>query len=205
MDLTISSVLLVALFPLFLAVAILIKLFSPGPVFFKQQRVGYSGRIFMLWKFRTMKPNGDSSAHREYMAKLIKLDPDKEISDAPMVKLDDPRVTRIGKFLRFTYIDELPQLINVFRGEMSLVGPRPPTPYEVAEYTRWHTGRFDAFPGMTGLWQVSGKNRLTFRQMARLDIRYSQQLSWLLDVKILLSTPLVIASQIIKDRKTGKE
>ena len=106
-----------------------------------------------------------------------------------------------GKILRKTYLDELPQLINVLRGEMSLVGPRPPIPYEVSEYMQWHEGRFDIIPGMTGLWQISGKNNLTFKEMVRLDIRYSRSLSFISDMKILLMTPIVIISELIAAKK----
>ena len=122
-----------------------------------------------------------------------------------MLKLDDKnsQIIPFGKFLRKTCLDELPQLINVLRGEMSLVGPRPPIPYEAVEYSMWHNGRFDAVPGMTGLWQVNGKNRLTFKEMIRLDIRYARQLSLWLDLKILLKTPFAIITQI-KDASQGK-
>jgi lipopolysaccharide/colanic/teichoic acid biosynthesis glycosyltransferase len=121
-----------------------------------------------------------------------------------MAKLDDndPQIIPFGKLLRKTYLDELPQFINVLFGEMSLVGPRPPIPYEVAEYIKWHNGRFDAMPGMTGLWQVSGKNKLTFQEMVRLDISYSRNLSFLRDLKILLLTPLVILSELIESLRT---
>ena len=117
-----------------------------------------------------------------------------------MSKLDDsnPQIIPFGKLLRKTYLDELPQFINVLRGEMSLVGPRPPIPYEVAEYIKWHKGRFDAIPGMTGLWQVSGKNKLGFQEMVRLDISYSRNLSFLFDLKILLLTPFAILSELIE-------
>jgi len=120
-------------------------------------------------------------------------------AEKPMVKLDDhnPQIVPLGKILRKTYIDELPQLLNVLRGEMSMVGPRPPIPYEVKEYRQWHNGRFDTVPGMTGLWQVSGKNRLTFKEMVRLDIRYGRRLSFLSDIRILVRTPYVILSEII--------
>ena len=143
--------------------------------------------------------NCNPSDHRQYYARLINSCNIGNDSDERMLKLDnqDPNIIPFGKFLRNTCLDELPQLLNVLWGDMSLVGPRPPIQYEVAEYSRWHNGRFDAVPGMTGLWQVSGKNRLTFKEMVRLDIRYTRNLSFIGDVKILLMTPLAILSELI--------
>ena len=190
---------LILLSPVFLLVSALIKIMSPGPVFFKQERVGYGGKQFNFWKFRTMKVNADTSAHRQYFAGLINGAKDAEGgSDQPMAKLDDdnPQIIPFGRILRKSCLDELPQLINVLCGDMSLVGPRPPIPYEVEEYVRWHKGRFDSVPGMTGLWQVSGKNRLTFKEMVRLDIRYSKNLSFFSDLKILMMTPIAIFSEL---------
>lgn len=188
---------LIILFPVFLLVAATIKSVSSGPVFFKQQRIGYGGMLFKLWKFRTMKVNAEARHHQQYLAGLIKCGSNGEKTCLPMEKLDnEPQIIPFGNLLRQTYIDELPQLINVLIGEMSLVGPRPPIPYEVEVYMRWHKGRFDTVPGMTGLWQVSGKNRLTFKEMVRLDIRYSKNLSFFSDVKILAMTPIAIISEI---------
>ena len=187
-----SSIGLILLSPLFLLTAALIKIMSPGPVFFRQGRVGHSGKIFTFLKFRTMKVNNDATTHRKYLKELINGDSDV---DKPMKKLgNDSRIIPMGKFLRKSCIDELPQLINVIRGEMSLVGPRPCIPYEAEEYLRWHTRRFDITPGMTGLWQVNGKNHTTFKKMIRLDIKYAEQLSFWLDTKILLKTPIVVLS-----------
>ena len=189
---------LIVLSPLMLLTAVFIKIVSPGPVFFKQQRMGYIGKTFTMWKFRTMKVNADTSSHQHYLTKLI-VDAahNSEKSAQPMRKVvDDSQIIPFGKLLRRTFIDELPQLINVLRGEMSLVGPRPPIPYEVEKYLCWHEQRLEAVPGMTGLWQVSGKNHLTFNEMVRLDIQYCRGRSFWLDVKILLMTPLVIVSQI---------
>ena len=170
---------------------------SPGPIFFCQERIGCGGKRFTFIKFRTMTPNCDTTTHQQYFGDLIKCD---DPDSTPMAKLDDsnPQIIPFGKLLRKTYLDELPQLINVLRGDMSLVGPRPPIPYEVAEYVKWHNGRFDAVPGMTGLWQVSGKNKLAFQEMVRLDISYSRNLSLLSDLKILLLTPLAILSELIE-------
>ncbi len=192
-----ASVCLLLLSPFFLCVAIYIKVVSPGPIFFKQQRIGYGGHPFTFLKFRTMRQGADSSEHQAYLATLINGDSDKKDADKPMVKLDhDPQIIPGGNLLRKSCLDELPQLFNVLLGEMSLVGPRPPIPYEVKEYHSWHRGRFNALPGMTGLWQVSGKNRLTFREMVRLDIRYAKERSLWLDVKILFRTPLAILEQL---------
>jgi len=189
---------LVVLSPFLLLIALIIKIVSPGPVLFKQPRVGYMGRTFRMWKFRTMKIDADPSNHRQYVAKLINgAAQNDRSSEVPMTKLDhDPQIILFGRMLRKTCIDELPQLVNVLRGEMSLVGPRPPIPYETEVYLHWHNGRLHILPGMTGLWQVSGKNRLTFKQMVRLDIQYARQQSLWLDIKIILKTPFAIATQI---------
>ena len=185
--------------PLMLLISLLIKILSPGPVLFKQERMGFGGKSFQFLKFRTMKLNADETKHQQYLAQLINGDSTKVKSEKIMTKLDvsNDEILPFGRILRNTGLDELPQLINVLLGDMSLVGPRPPILYEVEEYLRWHNGRFDSVPGMTGLWQVSGKNRLTFKEMVRLDIRYSKQLSFWLDVKILLMTPAAIFSQIM--------
>ena len=189
---------LILLSPLMLAAAVVIKIVSPGPAFFRQQRVGYMGKIFYIWKFRTMEVDADTSVHQKYLAELINdAACNKGKSSKPMTKLDDDmQIIPFGRILRQTYFDELPQLLNVLRGEMSLVGPRPPIPYEVEEYLSWHKERIDVVPGMTGLWQVSGKNRLTFNEMVRLDVQYWRTKSVWLDIKILLKTPLAIISQM---------
>jgi lipopolysaccharide/colanic/teichoic acid biosynthesis glycosyltransferase len=182
-----SSVLLLAS-PVMLLTAAIIKVMSRGPVFYRQKRVGLGGSTFDMLKFRTMKVNNDKAGHERYLSTLIN-------SDAPMKKLDgaDKRIIPFGRIMRACSIDELPQLLNVLLGDMSLVGPRPCLPNEAEEYLRWHSERFDVPPGMTGLWQVSGKNSLTFREMVRLDITYSRNISLANDVKILLRTPLVVA------------
>ena len=193
-----SCIGLVVFTPLFLVVAALIKIVSPGPVFFKQTRIGYGAKEFNFWKFRTMKVNADTTSHQKYLCELINEEYEEgEECPKPMVKQDKQNLNIIpfGHFLRNSCIDELPQLINVLLGDMSLVGPRPPIPYEVEEYLIWHKGRFDGLPGMTGLWQVSGKNRLTFKEMIRLDIQYERQMSLLTDIKILLMTPLAILNE----------
>ena len=187
---------LVVLSPLFILVALIIKVCYGGPVIFKQQRVGYSGRIFTMWKFRTMTRGAENSLHQQYMSSLINC-ANEEGSAKAMTKLDsDLPVTGFGRMLRATSVDELPQLINILCGDMTLIGPRPPTIYEVENYLRWYCERFSTVPGMTGLWQVSGKNKLTFLEMIRLDIRYVRGLSLWLDIMILLKTPLVIVYDI---------
>ncbi len=185
-----SLFLLVILSPLLLAVALAIKLSSPGPVFFKQDRVGQSGRVYKFWKFRSMVHNYDTTEHREYLKSLIRSGDRVGDSGVPMKKLDrvNTEITAVGRLIRRTSIDELPQLFNVLRGEMSLVGPRPCVPYEAAEFLLWHTRRFDSVPGMTGLWQVRGKNRTTFKEMVRLDINYGLHQSLLFELKIFLLT-----------------
>lgn len=179
------------LIPLGLVVAGLIKWVSPGPVLFKQERVGHNGRRFMCLKFRTMKVNSDVKVHQGHLNNLIK-------SNGPMQKLDvkgDPRLIPCGLLLRSLGIDELPQLINVLRGDMSLVGPRPCIPYEFDQFPEEYKGRCATLPGLTGLWQVSGKNRLTFEQMMDLDLQYVRRKSLWLDVAILLRTTPAIFVQ----------
>ena len=194
MDVTGSLAGLVVLSPLFIFIIVYIKLVSPGPAFFSQERVGYEGRLFRFIKFRTMHVNIDSSGHNSHLKDLIG-------SDKPMVKLDnrnDPRIIPGGKILRKLAIDEFPQLVNILKGEMSLVGPRPCIPYEAEEYLRWHARRFDIIPGLTGLWQVSGKNKLTFMQMIRLDIAYARNMSLLGDLFIILKTGPAIIEMVLE-------
>jgi exopolysaccharide biosynthesis polyprenyl glycosylphosphotransferase len=194
-DIVGSCILLLAFSPLLAAIALAIKLGSKGPVIFEQERVGWLGRRFKCLKFRTMYANNDPKIHREYVERLITAEAAKEngTEAEPVVYkiTSDPRVTPIGKFLRKTSLDEFPQFWNVLRGEMSLVGPRPPVPYEFELYDAWHRRRvFEMKPGVTGLWQVSGRSRVSFDDMVRLDLRYSQRWSLWLDLKILLATPL---------------
>jgi lipopolysaccharide/colanic/teichoic acid biosynthesis glycosyltransferase len=201
MDLVLAFLLLLMLFPVFLMTGILIKLLSPGPVLFKQKRVGYLGRPFVVWKFRTMKMDAENEVHRKHLNNLIH-------GEIPMTKLDDVKDNRIipfGRWLRSTGIDELPQLMNVIRGEMSLIGPRPCIPYEVSEYDPWQKVRCRAVPGLTGLWQVSGKNKTTHKEMIRLDIAYCRNQSLWMDLKILLKTPTAIFRQAVGHPKTTKK
>jgi exopolysaccharide production protein ExoY len=186
------------LFPVWLPIMTLIALWvavtSPGPIFYRQPRIGFKGRRFMLIKFRTMKVNAETHIHEAYLEHLI-------ISDRPMIKLDatgDPRLIPGGKFLRATGLDELPQIFNVLKGEMSLVGPRPCTVGEFERYSPEQRARVNALPGLTGLWQVNGKNRTTFRQMIEMDIFYSRNISLSLDLKIILRTPPAILGQFFE-------
>ena len=187
---------LILLSPVMLCVAAIVKLTSPGPVFFRQQRVGAAGRTFTMFKFRSMQVNCDHRIHQQYVEGFIQSAPGMTSGKEAIFKLvNDPRLTPVGDFLRRSSIDELPQLFNVLRGEMSLVGPRPPLPYEVARYKRWHRRRvLEAKPGMTGLWQVTGRSRTTFDDMVRLDLRYAAKSSVWIDVKILLATPKAVLS-----------
>jgi exopolysaccharide biosynthesis polyprenyl glycosylphosphotransferase len=190
-DILIATLALVVLAPLWAAIALLIKLDSRGPVLYRQERVGMDGRIFLFLKFRTMRIDSDDREHREYQRRYITGEPDTNLGDSlhPVYKLHtDPRVTRVGRVLRRMSLDELPQLLNVLRGDMSVVGPRPPIPYEVEAYALWHRKRLDMKPGMTGLWQVSGRNRLSFDEMVTLDLFYIENWSLWLDIKIMLRT-----------------
>jgi exopolysaccharide biosynthesis polyprenyl glycosylphosphotransferase len=188
-----SLVALTLLSPLYIIIAIAIKLTSKGPVFFKQDRVGQFGKHFAFLKFRSMYNKNDTKIHEEYVRRLIsgKEDGQGANSDGVVFKIkDDPRVTPVGKFLRKTSLDEIPQFFNVLKGEMSLVGPRPPIPYEVEVYEAWHRRRIlVAKPGITGLWQVEGRSRTKFDEMVRLDLRYAKKWSPWLDIKLLLRTP----------------
>lgn len=194
LDIVGSAFGLILFAPVFLCVAAIVKLTSKGPVFFRQLRVGEAGRPFTMFKFRTMQLDCDHKMHQQYVEGFIQSVP-MTSGDAPFKIVNDPRVTPVGDFLRRSSIDELPQLWNVLRGEMSLVGPRPPLPYEVVRYKRWHRRRvLEAKPGMTGLWQVTGRSRTTFDDMVRLDLRYAANCSVWTDLKILLATPRAVLS-----------
>ena len=188
-----SLIALMLLSPLLIAIAVVIKLTSKGPMLFKQTRVGQYGVRFTFLKFRSMYFRNDPKIHQDYVRQLISGKEDKKRMDAggSVYKIkDDPRITPVGKFLRKTSLDELPQFLNVLMGEMSLVGPRPPIPYEVEAYDIWHRRRFlEAKPGITGLWQVEGRSTTKFDEMVRLDLRYAKIWSPWLDIKILLRTP----------------
>jgi lipopolysaccharide/colanic/teichoic acid biosynthesis glycosyltransferase len=187
-----SLTFLLLFLPLLLVLGLLVKLNSRGPVLFRQVRLGYKGKPFTLLKFRTMYVDADHALHQTYMSWFINASDSSVASEdrAPFKMYNDPRVTSMGAFLRKTSFDELPQLWNVLRGEMSLVGPRPPIGYEVDQYEPWHRRRvMDVKPGMTGLWQIAGRSRTTFDQMVRLDLRYAKTCSLWNDIRILFATP----------------
>ena len=197
MDIVGSLMVLILASPVFAIVALAIKLTSRGPIFFKQQRVGQYGVPFSLLKFRSMYADSDCSTHKEYVLQLIAGVAERKPSNGNgqgVYKLtSDSRVTAVGAFLRRTSLDEVPQFINVLRGEMSLVGPRPPIDYEVESYDLWHRRRLmEAKPGITGLWQVNGRNRIAFDDMVRLDLMYAKSWSPWLDVRILARTPRAV-------------
>ncbi|MBV9998646.1 MAG: sugar transferase [Verrucomicrobia bacterium] len=182
--------------PLMLAIALWIMIVSPGPIFFQQERVGYRRRHFMILKFRTMKVNVETLSHERHLDHLM-------ASDRPMAKLDaagDPRIIRGGRVLRALGLDELPQLLNVLRGEMSLVGPRPCTVHEFARYQPWQQERVNVPPGLTGYWQVNGKNRTTFTEMINLDIFYTKNMSLWLDLAIIIKTLPAVITQFLETR-----
>ena len=180
-----------------LVVALLTSLTSPGPIFFQQERVGFRGRKFKLYKFRTMHASAETACHRDHFAELVR-------SNTPMQKMDargDSRLIPGGWLLRATGLDELPQIINVLRGDMSVVGPRPCIPYEYEQYTAQQRERFASVPGLTGLWQVSGKNRTTFEEMIRLDVEYARRKSLGLDLKIIAMTLPALYTQVTDVQK----
>jgi exopolysaccharide production protein ExoY len=184
LDICLVLIAIPSLLPTLLIISILIKASSRGPVLFKQERVGFLGKRFMIYKFRTMAHGADTIAHEEHVGNLI-------AANGPMTKLDargDNRLIPVGRLLRAVGLDELPQLFNVLRGEMSIVGPRPCLPGEYAMYLPWQKERFRTLPGLTGLWQVSGKNRTTFNEMIEFDIQYVRMRSLRFDLKIMLKT-----------------
>jgi lipopolysaccharide/colanic/teichoic acid biosynthesis glycosyltransferase len=182
-------------------VALIIRIGSAGPILFKQKRVGHLGKEFVCYKFRTMQVNAETSTHQHYTSQLIE-------SQAPMTKMDannDARLIPLGAFIRSTGMAELPQFLNILKAEMSLVGPRPCVPYEFEKYKPWHKRRLDAVPGLTGLWQVSGKNRTTFEEMVRLDIRYSRERNLLMDLIIIAKTLPALWTQVMETRAMRKQ
>jgi lipopolysaccharide/colanic/teichoic acid biosynthesis glycosyltransferase len=189
-EIAFSGLLLAVLSPLLVLIAIAVRLDSPGRVMFRQVRLGRRARPFRMYKFRTMRRDADSSLHADFVREMIR---GRDISagedEARIYKIHpDPRVTRVGRLLRRTSLDELPQLINVLRGDMTLVGFRPPIPYEVDNYPDWYHRRFDGRPGITGLWQVSGRNERSYEEMVRLDIEYINRRSVLSDLRVLART-----------------
>ena len=194
-DIVFAGAVILVLAPVLIAVAIAIRLDSHGPALFRQRRVGYGEREFTLFKFRSMRPDADPRGHREYVTALIR---GKAANGGRknLYKLAvDDRITPVGRWIRRWSLDELPQLFNVIAGDMSLVGPRPAIPYEVAEYPSWYLDRFSVKPGLTGLWQVSGRNERTYEEMVRLDIEYAERRSLLLDLSIIARTPLTVLAR----------
>jgi lipopolysaccharide/colanic/teichoic acid biosynthesis glycosyltransferase len=197
LDVAASLTLLLLLSPILLLIAVLLKLTSPGPILFRQERVGRGAKPFAMLKFRSMRVNADPALHHAFVTKFIRSSAQLHPAgrEALFKLTNDPRVTPLGRILRKTSLDELPQLWNVLRGDMSLVGPRPPLRYEVEQYQPWHWRRVrDAKPGITGLWQVNGRSRTTFDEMVRLDLRYVRTCSFWTDIKILLATPRAVIS-----------
>jgi len=180
--------------PIMLLLMLVTKVASSGPVFYRQRRIGLGGRQFMIWKFRTMKVSAETQTHERYYEELIR-------TNCPMTKLDangDARLAPFGRILRASGLDELPQIFNVLAGEMSLVGPRPCLPNEFAIYEPWQRERVNGLPGLTGLWQVSGKDKTTFNEMVKMDLAYLSKMSILLDVKIMLKTTVTILGQVFE-------
>lgn len=200
LDVGVILLALPVLVPVAIVIGIIIRTVSTGPILFKQERVGYRGRRFMCFKFRTMHCGAETATHQGHLQQLMD-------ANVPMTKLDskgDSRIIPLGRLLRSSGLDELPQLVNVLKGEMSLVGPRPCLPYEAAKYQPWQMERFNAAPGLTGLWQVSGKNRTTFTRMMQLDIEYARTKSLFLDLKIILKTVPALAVQMRESRAQKK-
>ncbi len=195
-DLAAGALALAMTSPLFLVLAILIKRSGPGPVFFVQERIGKDGQRFRFYKFRTMRHHSDDAIHRQFAAMFINGEPAgcRQGNSSRIYKMtDDPRVTCVGRWLRKTSLDELPQLINIVKGEMSFVGPRPPIAYELEHYQQWHYERLKVTPGLTGLWQVSGRSNVPFDEMVRLDLHYINNWSLGMDLRILARTlPVVV-------------
>ena len=191
LDLVVSIAALVLGAPLFLVVALAVRLTSPGPVFFRQRRAGLRGEPFTVLKFRTMWDGASESPHRDYVSSLVRARSDTP-RDGIFKLVGDSRVTRVGRLLRRTGLDELPQLLNVIRGEMSVVGPRPPLEYEVELYEPWQLERLAVKPGLTGLWQVSGRNALDYVDMCTKDIEYIRQWSFAGDLAIVARTPFAM-------------
>ena len=195
-DFTVAMLSTLALAPVFLIIAFLVKRSSPGPVLYVQERLGHNGQPFRFYKFRSMRHDADDAIHRQFAAMFINGDDDgchQRNGGKQLFKLErDPRITTIGYWLRRTSLDELPQLLNIIRGDMSLVGPRPPIAYEIENYQPWHLERLKVTPGLTGLWQVMGRSQVSFDEMVHLDLHYINHWSLLLDLQILLRTVPVV-------------
>jgi len=200
LDIFITLGLLLAFGPLMLLIALGIRISSPGPIFYRQIRSGKDGKPFRMLKFRSMQVTNNPDLHREYVQKLIRENLDPHQLGTPSLKMkSDARITGVGKYLRKFSLDELPQFINVLKGEMSIVGPRPPLPYEYEVYSDWHKRRLSVLPGITGVWQTTAHNTVSFEDMVRIDIEYIQNMSLWLDLKIILLTPI----EMIRGKGSG--
>jgi lipopolysaccharide/colanic/teichoic acid biosynthesis glycosyltransferase len=190
-DYLLATILLILTSPLFLIFSMGIKIHSPGPVFYYQQRIGKDGRPFRMVKFRSMRVNADTNLHRDYVQSLIKKNLGPVDLGKATLKLEaDPRMTGLGSILRSFGLDELPQLINVLKGEMSIVGPRPSLDYELEVYEEWHKKRLSVLPGITGVWQVTAHNTVPFNEMVQIDLNYIREANLWLDLKVMLLTPI---------------
>ena len=199
-DLTCILLALPLWLPLMLLLMLVTRIASPGPVFYRQKRVGLGGKHFLIWKFRTMKVNTNTQRHERHFEELIR-------TNCVMTKLDtegDPRLAPFGRILRATGLDELPQIFNVLGGDMSLVGPRPCLPNEFVNYQPWQRERVNGLPGLTGLWQVNGKNKTTFNEMIKMDVFYLNNMSLLLDLKIMLKTGAAIAREVLQSQQASR-
>jgi lipopolysaccharide/colanic/teichoic acid biosynthesis glycosyltransferase len=196
----VAVALLVLLGPLMLVIALGIWISSPGPIIHRQTRIGKDGIPFVLYKFRSMQVTNDPGLHREYVQKLIKenIQP-RDLGKDTLKLIGHPRITGLGKYLRKFSVDELPQLFNVLKGNMSIVGPRPPMPYEYEVYEQWHKQRLSVLPGITGLWQVTKHNTVSFNQMVHIDLDYIQNMNFFLDFKIIVLTPV----EMLRGRSNG--
>jgi lipopolysaccharide/colanic/teichoic acid biosynthesis glycosyltransferase len=200
LDLTCILLSLPVWLPLMILLMLVTRVASPGPIFYRQKRIGFGGRHFLIWKFRTMKLSAETQTHERYFEELMR-------ANCAMTKLDthgDPRLAPFGRILRASGLDELPQIFNVLNGEMSLVGPRPCLPNEFSRYEPWQRARVNGLPGLTGYWQVNGKNKTTFNEMVAMDLFYLNNMSILLDLKIMLKTCAVIAGQLFETRTAAQ-
>jgi len=196
LDALITLLLFLLLLPLFMVIGISIKLSSPGPVFYRAKAIGKNGKQFIMYKFRSMKVENGCDVHKNYVTKLIKGEIRGEGDEGQAFKItDDPRITFVGKLLRKFSLDELPQLINVLKGDMSLVGPRPCLPYEFEVYKDWHKKRLSIRPGISGLWQIAGRSAVTFEDMVMLDLYYIYNRSVLMDMNVLYETFFAVVSK----------
>src|SRR5438309_2035992 len=200
LDITCILLLLPLWLPLMILLMLVTRIASPGPIFYRQKRIGLGGRHFFIWKFRTMRLSAETQTHERYFENLMRV-------DCPMTKLDahgDPRLAPFGRVLRASGLDELPQIFNVLCGEMSLVGPRPCLPNEFAGYEPWQRERMNGLPGLTGYWQVNGKNKTTFNEMIRMDVAYLNNISILFDLQIMLRTGATIARELFESRQVAR-